>query len=78
MGSIGAAWAPIGRVGRYRQYRHRPDTQRTPYCTNNSEVRDIIATDMVTESARSTNLAVDQDFVDPSGRPLALVSKASG
>jgi aconitase A len=34
------------------------------HCTNNSEVRDIIAADMLTESARSANLAVDEDFVD--------------
>jgi hypothetical protein len=54
--------------------------QRTPYCTNNSELRDIIATDMLTESARSTNLAVDKGFVDQfaTGRRVALVSKASG
>jgi hypothetical protein len=60
-----AVWRLAGRLpSRLLQNKHRPDMQRTPYCTNNSEFRDIIATYMLTESARSTNLAVDKDFVN--------------
>jgi hypothetical protein len=39
--------------------------QRTPYSTNNSEVRDIIATDMLTGPADSCSTCMDGNHITP-------------